>query len=53
MANMAYARFRNTLADLRDCEEHMEDDDEELGEEEALARRKLIELCAKIAAEYD
>jgi hypothetical protein len=24
---MSYCRFQNTLADLRDCAEHMNDDD--------------------------
>jgi len=47
MANMSYCRFQNTLIDLRDCEENMDDDD--LSPEEALAKKKLIELCKKIA----
>ena len=26
MANMSYCRFRNTLGDLRDCREHVDDE---------------------------
>lgn len=50
MANMSYCRFRNTVADLQDCVDHMEgvlDDDEEIR-----ARNRLIKLCERIAAEY-
>lgn len=47
MSNMSYCRFRNTLADLRDCAEHL---NESLDlEEEEKARAKLIELCRRIA----
>jgi hypothetical protein len=49
MSNMGYARYRNTLDDLWDCYEHME---ESVESEEARARLQLINLCAKIAAEY-
>ncbi len=46
MANMGYCRFQNTLQDLRDCEEHLSDD---LSPEEERARKRLIELCKRIA----
>lgn len=51
---MSYCRFRNTLSDLRDCVDHIDDevetDEEEgLSQEEASAREKLIELCRWIA----
>ena len=49
MSNMSYVRFENTLKDLRDCDEHLFDDD--LSEEEEKARQKLIKLCKKIAEE--
>jgi hypothetical protein len=54
MSNMSYCRFRNTLSDLRDCVDHIDDevetDEEEgLSQEEASAREKLIELCRWIA----
>ncbi len=45
---MEHCRFRNTLSDLKDCYEHLEDD---LSEEEENACRKIIELCKKITEE--
>ena len=50
MSNMSYCRFTNTLADLRDCWEHMDEDG--LSEAEQKARRKLIRLCDTIAEDY-
>lgn len=47
MSNMSYCRFENTLRDLEDCSEHLDDTD--LNEYEARARKKLIELCREIA----
>jgi len=49
MGNMSYCRFQNTLEDLKDCEENMDDD---LGEDEARARKRLIDVCVSIAADY-
>ncbi|MCK7461146.1 MAG: hypothetical protein MZU84_03315 [Sphingobacterium sp.] len=49
MANMGYCRFSNTLHDLRDCYEHM--DDEDLSDSESEARERLIEVCREIAGE--
>jgi hypothetical protein len=51
MGNMGYCRFSNTLSDLRDCNEHIYDDD--LSEEEEKARQRLIKLCKEIAAEFE
>lgn len=48
--NMTYCRFQNTLEDLRDCQEHM--DDSELSPEEMQARKELIEVCWRIAQDY-
>ena len=50
MANMSYCRFRNTLPDLQDCYENM--DEMDLDEEEFRARIRLIELCCLIANEF-
>lgn len=50
MSNMSYCRFQNTLQDLRDCEDHLDD---RLSEDEAKARKRLIELCHDIADNYD
>jgi hypothetical protein len=48
--NMSYCRFQNTLMDLRDCQEHMDDGD--LSEEEKDARAELINVCWRIAQDY-
>jgi len=60
MANMAHCRFQNTLAALRDCEEHLDDPEEDeaadregLSESEADARRSLIALCQRIAKNHE
>lgn len=50
MPNMSYCRFRNTLSDLKDCLENM--DDEYLSQEEEKARKRLIKLCAIISENY-
>jgi hypothetical protein len=50
MGNMSYCRFRNTLPDLQDCYENM--DDEDTDEEEKKAREHLIRLCWRIVDEY-
>lgn len=46
MPNMDYCRFENTVKDLRDCADHLEDDD--LSEDEEDARMELIALCQEI-----
>lgn len=50
MPNMSYCRFHNTLGDLRDCMNHL--DDNGLSEAEAKARAALIKLCMRIADNY-
>ena len=47
MSNMSYCRFRNTLEDLQDCYDNMDDSD--MSDEEKRARKRLIELCCEIA----
>jgi hypothetical protein len=49
--NMSYCRWENTLADLEDCYDNIEDD-HDLSEEEAKARQKTIALCVRIAENY-
>jgi len=51
MGNMSYCRFQNTLSDLQDCYDSMQDRDE-LSSEEKRAKDSLIELCAGIVSEY-
>lgn len=50
MSNMSYVRFRNTLADLQDCYENIED--HPTTEYEERARAALVRLCKKIAEEW-
>lgn len=54
MSNMSYCRFENTLRDLRDCAEALDEmrcgdpEDESLSQYEAPARDSLLRLCAQI-----
>ena len=50
MGNMSYCRFTNTLEDLEDCYDHM--DDSNLSKEEERARARMIELCLDIVEDY-
>jgi len=47
---MSYCRFRNTVPDLLDCLENM--DETPADAEEIEARNRLIKLCVKIAEDY-
>lgn len=47
--NMSYCRFENTVRDLEDCQEHINDKD--LSAEEQKYRTRLIELCQDIVSE--
>ena len=49
MSNIGYCRFQNTERDLRDCYEHLSD--EELSVEEERTRERLIELCKLVVVE--
>ena len=48
---MSYCRFRNTLSDLQDCYEYLDDVDVVVAEDEA--RDRLIDLCKQIAKEFE
>lgn len=50
MGNMSYVRFENTLRDLEDCYEHIND---RVSERERRERKRLVELCQVIAEEAD
>ena len=55
MSNMSYCRFRNTLSDLRDCDEalgDMGDPRKELSADEYRAFVSLVKLCQRIADDY-
>ena len=49
MGNMSYCRFRNTLEDLRDCADNMDEPD---SADEKAARLRLIKICRQIADDY-
>jgi hypothetical protein len=49
MGNMSYCRFQNTLSDLQECQEALNDCDE-LSEEEEEANNCLLFLCAEIVS---
>lgn len=51
MGNMSYCRFENTLQDLEDCYENI-DNINELSADELKARKVLIKLCVDIAIDY-
>ena len=61
MSNMSYCRFQNTLHDLRDCSDALEEllngaVDEPLSREELAAAQQLVGQCAEIVAmvaDYD
>lgn len=55
MANMSYCRFENTLSDLSDCQEALEDEGTACDEDssrEAQARKSLVALCREIAQSF-
>jgi hypothetical protein len=51
MSNMSYCRFENTLNDLKDCFNHIDNVDN-LSESEKRARERLIRICLDIANDY-
>ena len=50
MSNMGYCRFENTISDLQDCYNNM--DDKDLSSTEANARKRMIALCVNIANDF-
>lgn len=55
MSNMSYCRFRNTLADLQDCAEALDDYDslDRIDcDHERLAAKQLIKLCSRVVDEW-
>lgn len=56
MSNMSYCRFQNTVKDLRDCQDALDDIGDnlaELSKEEARAANALIAICQEIASRFD
>lgn len=53
MSNMSYCQFQNTLGDLQDCYETLNEKSlDELSDEERKAAKQLIQLCDRIAGDY-
>lgn len=50
MANMSYCRFENTLNDLKDCAESLDDN---LSGTEERARERLVKVCRDIIDDWD
>ena len=53
MSNMSYCRFENTLKDLLDCYENLDDPTLEQSKTELVSREQLIDLCRKIVYHVD
>jgi len=54
MSNMSHCRFQNTLGDLRDCYDAMDNSEPgEMGFDERLARWHLIHLCIDIVNDFE
>lgn len=56
MSNMSYCRFRNTLKDLRDCEEALNNLtalSQIVSDEERMAAESLVKLCGRIAETWE
>ena len=51
MPNMSYCRFENTMRDLRDCLNHINNEAENNHDEEA--RWEMIQLFTEVAEEFD
>jgi hypothetical protein len=48
---MEYCRFQNTLNDLRNCQEHF--DDQDLSKKEHQARIRMYDICKDIADNFE
>ena len=53
MPNMSYCRFRNTVQDLRDCNENWHDSKEDpLSPDKAVARDEMLQLIEDMYYEH-
>lgn len=56
MSNMSYCRFQNTVIDLNDCHDALQEmdgeDEDGLSADEARAKKRLLHLCKIIARDY-
>lgn len=56
MSNMSYCRFTNTLRDLRDCRDaldEMRNPEKDLSPEEYDAAKQLLRVCRVLAEDYE
>jgi hypothetical protein len=53
MANMSYCRFENTLHDLQDCEEVLQNEEGMDKEHELPSAVRLILICRSIAEKFE
>lgn len=51
MGNMAYCRFENTVKDMQDCIDHLDEQINSTVEERA--RDKFVKLCHTVVEDYD
>ena len=55
MSNMYYCRFQNTVSDLQDCKDALDEIEgnlAELSKDEAKAADRFIRLCVEIARDH-
>ena len=55
MSNLSYCRFQNTVPDLLDCADALEEiggNLAELSKDEARAADRLIQLCCRVAEQF-
>ena len=51
--NMSHCRFRNTFEALQECRETLDEPGHEYpSDEERVAARRLVWLCAQVVADY-
>ncbi len=51
MSNMSYCRFENTLADLKDCADAL-DEGRTLSDSEQAAFEEMVEVCTMISKNF-
>jgi len=51
MSNMSYCRFENTVSNLVDCRDHINDDS--LSDDEERAKVRLLTICEDILDSVD
>ena len=53
MGNMSYCRFQNTLKDLQDCFDALQEENlEDLSNEELRSAQEMLQLCEQFVEEH-